>query len=224
VNFRGTNHWAGTFGGRSAERGAASWRRSTFPINDPKVSGTWSSASAVWRTTTTGLSGVPRTARNDSAAISRGSAVTGSHSARGRRPDNRTRSRQGHGYVVPRSARRATGTHCGLPRGAGAASSRGTPTRRRPAWRSAIDTSAQPRRFVSGIAIDPDNRITRTFRSRGITPTRRRAPGHVFEVQFQRHRVGGWKDLSFDLGDQPITDVAFDPTTGSLSQRPTRAF
>jgi len=80
-----------------------------------------------------------------------------------------------------------------------------------------IDTSAQPRRFVSGIAIDPDNPYHAYVSFSGYNAYTPTTPGHVFEVQFQPTTGSAvWKDLSFDLGDQPITDVAFDPDTGDV--------
>ena len=78
-----------------------------------------------------------------------------------------------------------------------------------------VDTPSQPRRFVSGIAVDPTNSNHAWISFSGYeayTPT---TPGHVFEVTVQ----GGtatWKDLSFNLGDQPITGIARDDLTGDL--------
>lgn len=78
-----------------------------------------------------------------------------------------------------------------------------------------VDTAAQPNRFVSGIAVDPA-RPTRAFVSfsgfAGNTPG---APGHVYEVV---HANGSatWRDLSYDLGDLPITGIAYDDVTGDL--------
>ena len=80
-----------------------------------------------------------------------------------------------------------------------------------------IDTSSQPRRFVSSIAVDP-RRPTRAFVSfsgyNAYTPT---TLGHVFEVRYHREsRTATWTDISANLGDQPITWLAFDPETGNL--------
>ena len=80
-----------------------------------------------------------------------------------------------------------------------------------------IDTPAQPERFVSGIAIDPfaPNHAFVSFSGyQAYTPTQ---PGHVFEVSF--HPGSGtatWTDTSHNIGDQPVTDVAFDDETGDL--------
>ena len=80
-----------------------------------------------------------------------------------------------------------------------------------------IDTASQPKRFISAIAVDP-RRPTRAFVSfvgyNAYTPT---TPGHVFEVRY--HRESGtatWTDISANLGDQPITGIAFDPHTGNV--------
>ena len=80
-----------------------------------------------------------------------------------------------------------------------------------------IDTPAQPRRYPSGISVDPTdpNHAVISFSGyNAYTPT---TPGHVFDVHF--NPVTGtatWNDISYDLGDQPVTDVAFDATTADV--------
>ena len=80
-----------------------------------------------------------------------------------------------------------------------------------------IDTTAQPTRFISGIAVDPSNPLHAFVSFSGYdayTPT---TPGHVFEVLV--NPVSGaatWTDRSAGLGDQPVTGVAFDARTGWL--------
>lgn len=80
-----------------------------------------------------------------------------------------------------------------------------------------LDTAAQPRRFISGIAVDPLNPLHAFVSFSGYdayTPT---TPGHVFEVLV--NPVSGaatWTDRSAGLGDQPITGVAFDARNGRL--------
>ena len=80
-----------------------------------------------------------------------------------------------------------------------------------------IDTAAQPRRFISGIAVDPANPLHAFVSFSGYdayTPT---TPGHVFEVLV--NPVSGaatWTDRSAGLGDQPITGIAYDGRTGWL--------
>ena len=41
-------------------------------------------------------------------------------------------------------------------------------------------------------------------------------PGHVFDVRFDARKAGALPDISLDLADQPITDVAYDDATGDL--------
>ena len=80
-----------------------------------------------------------------------------------------------------------------------------------------IDTAAQPVRFISGIAVDPtsSNRAFVSFSGyNAYTPA---TPGHVFEVTFNSGAgTATWKDLSYNLGDQPVTGIAFDNVTGDL--------
>ena len=80
-----------------------------------------------------------------------------------------------------------------------------------------IDTAAQPRRFPSGIAVDPTDPNHAFVSFSGYDAYTPATPGHVFEVRF--NPVTGtatWTNLSFDLGDQPVTDVEYDAQTGDL--------
>jgi len=80
-----------------------------------------------------------------------------------------------------------------------------------------IDTAAQPRRFVSGISIDPTNPNHAYVSFSGYNAYTPATPGHVFEVLFNPATGAAvWTDLSNNLGDQPITSIAFDPNTGDL--------
>jgi hypothetical protein len=79
-----------------------------------------------------------------------------------------------------------------------------------------VDTPSQPRRFVSGIAVDASNSNHAWVSFSGYdayTPT---TPGHVFEVTVKDDGSAVWKDLSYNLGDQPITGIAQDSVTGAL--------
>lgn len=80
-----------------------------------------------------------------------------------------------------------------------------------------IDTPRTPDRFPSGIAVDPfdPNHAWITYSSYDVyTPA---TTGHVFEVTFDPGRgVAHFEDRSYDLGDQPITDVAYNEPTGDL--------
>ena len=79
-----------------------------------------------------------------------------------------------------------------------------------------LDTPSQPSRFVSGIAVDPtdSNHAWVSFSGYdAYTPT---TPGHVFEVTVHDDGSVIWKDLSYNLGDQPITGIVRDDVTGDL--------
>ncbi len=86
-----------------------------------------------------------------------------------------------------------------------------------------LDTAAQPRRFPSGISVDPRDPTGNTayISFSGYNAYTPGQPGHVFKVVFQPGPTPGtgtatWTDLSFDLGDLPITDVEVDAPTGDL--------
>ena len=75
-----------------------------------------------------------------------------------------------------------------------------------------------PGRFVSGIVIDPSDPNHAWISYSGYNAyTPEDEAGHVFEVRFDP--VSGkatWTNLSYDLGDQPITSLARDPVNGDL--------
>jgi hypothetical protein len=75
-----------------------------------------------------------------------------------------------------------------------------------------------PNRFVSGIAVDPNNANHAWISYSGYNTTiGSTAPGHVFEVTYnQSAGTVTWVDRSYDLNDLPVTDVAFDDVTGDL--------
>lgn len=77
-----------------------------------------------------------------------------------------------------------------------------------------------PERFVSGIAVDakdPNHAIVSysgydAYATAAGTPT-----GHVFDVRYNRAKGSAtWRNLSYDLGDQPITGVQLDSATGDI--------
>lgn len=82
-----------------------------------------------------------------------------------------------------------------------------------------IDTPAQPRRFPSGISVDPRDPSGNTaFISfsgyEAYTPGQL---GHVFKAVYNPATgTATWTDLSHNLGDLPITDVELDAPTGDL--------
>jgi hypothetical protein len=80
-----------------------------------------------------------------------------------------------------------------------------------------IDTSDQPERFVSGIEVDPADPNHAFVSFSGYEAYTPGQPGHVFDVEFDPGTgTATWTDISDNIGDQPVTDVAFDSTTGDL--------
>jgi hypothetical protein len=83
-----------------------------------------------------------------------------------------------------------------------------------------IDSSTTPTRFVSGIAVDPGNPNHAYISFSGYNAyatASGTATGHVFEVNYDAaHHTSVWTNLDFNLGDQPITGIAFDAVTGDL--------
>jgi hypothetical protein len=221
VNFRGADplgwNWWGDVLNASGE--AASFYAPL--INDPKVSGTWFiGLQHVWRTTDNG---------GDQAFLELHcneffgdfTVECGDWQPLGGSAGDLTAgpaSDKGTGYVV--ATERAdsdsqtlwAATRRGrvfVSKNAGAAAAAVTFKR--------IDTSAQPRRFVSGISIDPTNPNHAYISFSGYNAYTPTTPGHVFEVLFNPGSgTAVWTDLSKNLGDQPITSIAFDPFTGDL--------
>lgn len=80
-----------------------------------------------------------------------------------------------------------------------------------------LDTDAQPTRFVSGIAVDdkdPNHAFVSFSGYNAYTPS---TPGHVFEVRYNpTTKAASWTDLSYNLGDQPVTSIALDQRGGTL--------
>ena len=79
-----------------------------------------------------------------------------------------------------------------------------------------LDTS-DPGRFVSGIAIDPANPNRAYVSYSGYDFNTPAQPGHVFLVTFNPAGPSAtWTNVSYDLGDLPVTGVAFDDVTGDV--------
>ena len=85
-----------------------------------------------------------------------------------------------------------------------------------------IDSSSTPTRFVSGIAVDPSdpNHAFISFSGynayalASVPPT---ATGHVFDVHYNATtHAATWMNIDHNLGDEPITGIAFDSNTGDL--------
>ncbi len=80
-----------------------------------------------------------------------------------------------------------------------------------------LDTAAQPGRFISGISVDPKNPYHAYVSFSGYNAYTPSTPGHVFDVTYNPHTgKATWHDLSYNLGDQPITGVAYDSMTGNV--------
>ncbi|MFL5628248.1 MAG: exo-alpha-sialidase, partial [Ktedonobacteraceae bacterium] len=80
-----------------------------------------------------------------------------------------------------------------------------------------IDTSAQPNRFISGIAVDPLNPYHAFVSFSGYNAYTPTTPGHVFDVTYDpATSKATWKDISNNLGDAPITGIAYDSQLGDL--------
>jgi hypothetical protein len=80
-----------------------------------------------------------------------------------------------------------------------------------------LDTPAQPRRFPSGISVDADDPNHAVVSFSGFSAYTPSQPGHVFDVRFDPATgKAAWTDLTFDLGDQPVLDVALDSATGDI--------
>jgi len=80
-----------------------------------------------------------------------------------------------------------------------------------------LDTAATPNRFVSGIYIDPADPNHAWVSYSGFDANTPATPGHVFEVVFNpTSGTASFTNLSYDLGDQPMTDIVRDDVTGDL--------
>ncbi len=78
-----------------------------------------------------------------------------------------------------------------------------------------LDTAAQPGRTPSSIYADPTNPNHAIVTFSGYNATTPTTPGHVFDVVVDGSN-GTWKDISYDLGDQPINDAVLDVAAGDI--------
>jgi hypothetical protein len=79
------------------------------------------------------------------------------------------------------------------------------------------DSATSPGRFVSGIAVDPANPNRAWVSYSGYGSNTPGTPGHVFEVVYDPNAgTSTWTDWSYDLGDIPMTSIAYDDVTGDL--------
>jgi hypothetical protein len=80
-----------------------------------------------------------------------------------------------------------------------------------------IDTSSTPGRFVSSIYVDQANGNHAWISYSGYNVLTPGTSGHVFEVTYNPAAgTATFTDRSYDLGDQPITDLVRDDVTGDL--------
>jgi hypothetical protein len=80
-----------------------------------------------------------------------------------------------------------------------------------------IDTQSTPGRFVSGIAVDPKDPNHAFISYSGYNVYTPGTPGHVFNVHYHPSTgTATFKDISHNLGDQPVTGIAFQGHTGDL--------
>jgi hypothetical protein len=77
--------------------------------------------------------------------------------------------------------------------------------------------SNDPERFISSIVIDPANGNHAWISYSGYNAHTPATPGHVFSVTYDPTAgTATWTDLSYNLGDLPITALVRDDKTGDL--------
>jgi len=82
-----------------------------------------------------------------------------------------------------------------------------------------IDTNKTPGRFVSGIAVDPNDPNHAIVSYSGYNVYTPGAPGHVFDVHFDPSTgKATFRDISHNLGDQPVTGVVLVPSGGGSAK------
>ena len=80
-----------------------------------------------------------------------------------------------------------------------------------------LDTASQPNRVVSSIYADPTNANHALVTFSGYNVTTAATPGHVFDVVVDpATNTATWKDISYDIGDQPVDDAVLDVATGDI--------
>ncbi|HEX2416845.1 MAG TPA: sialidase family protein [Micromonosporaceae bacterium] len=84
-------------------------------------------------------------------------------------------------------------------------------------WTRLDDDATTPNRFVSSIYVDPNDGNHAWISYSGFNANTPTTPGHVFEVTFNPGTgQATWVDRSYNLGDQPATDLVRDGVTGDL--------
>jgi hypothetical protein len=80
-----------------------------------------------------------------------------------------------------------------------------------------IDTAGTPGRFVSGIAIDPDNSNHAWISFSGYGAYTPGTPQHVVEALYDpKKHTAAFTNRSYDIGDQPVTGIALNEANGDL--------
>jgi len=84
-------------------------------------------------------------------------------------------------------------------------------------WTRLDDDATTPNRFVSSIHVDPEDGNHAWISYSGFNANTPGTPGHVFEVTYDPATgQSTWVDRSYNLGDQPVTDLVRDDVTGDL--------
>jgi hypothetical protein len=79
------------------------------------------------------------------------------------------------------------------------------------------DSPATPGRAVSSIYADPTNPNHAIVTYSGYNVTTAAQPGHIFDVTVDPlTNAPTWKDISYDIGDQPVNDSVIDTDTGDI--------
>ncbi|MEV4280074.1 sialidase family protein [Actinoplanes xinjiangensis] len=83
-------------------------------------------------------------------------------------------------------------------------------------WTRVDDDRPLPNRFVSSIHPDPKDPGRAWVSYSGFNSNTPATPGHAFAVTVAADGSATWADLSYNLGDQPVTDLVRDDVTGDL--------
>ena len=78
-----------------------------------------------------------------------------------------------------------------------------------------LDSSLSPSRFVSGIAVDPQDPDRAFVSYSGFSALTPDTPGHIFEVVFDGADAA-FTSLDYNLGDIPVNHLARDDISGDL--------
>jgi hypothetical protein len=80
-----------------------------------------------------------------------------------------------------------------------------------------VDIASSPGRYIADIAVDPANANHAWIAYNGFNATTPATPGHLFEVTYNPvTQTATWTNRDNDLGDVPLTSVAFDNVKGDI--------